>query len=123
MGNLAEITATSFFPSKPLGCYGDGGALLTNDDVLADAMRSIRSHGKGNDKYDIVRLGMNGRLDTIQAAILIEKLAIFPEEIPAREAVARRYTRALRGHVNTPTVPAGTTSVWGSVHGDDYGSR
>jgi dTDP-4-amino-4,6-dideoxygalactose transaminase len=75
-------------------------------------MRSIRAHGKGDDKYDIVRLGMNGRLDTIQAAILIEKLAIFPEEVEAREAVARRYTRALRNHVNTPTVPAGTTSVW-----------
>ena len=112
VGTLAEVTATSFFPAKPLGCYGDGGALFTNDDALADAMRSIRAHGKGYDKYDIVRLGMNGRLDTIQAAILIEKLAIFPEEVEAREAVARRYTRALRNHVNTPTVPAGTTSVW-----------
>ena len=112
VGTLAEVTATSFFPAKPLGCYGDGGALFTNDDALAYAMRSIRAHGKGDDKYDIVRLGMNGRLDTIQAAILIEKLAIFPEEVEAREAVARRYTRALRNHVNTPTVPAGTTSVW-----------
>jgi dTDP-4-amino-4,6-dideoxygalactose transaminase len=112
VGVLAEITATSFFPAKPLGCYGDGGALFTDDDFLADAMRSIRAHGKGSDKYDIVRLGINGRLDTMQAAILIEKLAIFPEEIEERDAVARRYTRALKGHVGTPKVAAGMTSVW-----------
>jgi dTDP-4-amino-4,6-dideoxygalactose transaminase len=112
VGVLAEITATSFFPAKPLGCYGDGGALFTDDEAVADVMRSIRAHGRGGDKYDIVRVGINGRLDTIQAAILIEKLAIFPEEIEAREAIARRYTHALKGHVSTPKVAAGTASVW-----------
>jgi dTDP-4-amino-4,6-dideoxygalactose transaminase len=128
VGTLAEITATSFFPAKPLGCYGDGGALFTDDDGLADAMRSIRAHGKGNDKYDIARLGINGRLDTIQAAILIEKLTIFPEEIEVREAVAQRYTRALGQHVGTPTVPAGATSVWAQytvtlAHRDEVAAR
>ncbi|MBV1696225.1 MAG: DegT/DnrJ/EryC1/StrS aminotransferase family protein, partial [Hyphomicrobiales bacterium] len=87
-GQMGHVTATSFFPAKPLGCYGDGGAIFTDDDALAKVMRSILLHGKGGDKYDIVRVGINGRLDTLQAAILIEKLKIFPDEIEARNRVA-----------------------------------
>lgn len=112
VGVLGEMTATSFFPAKPLGCYGDGGAIFTDDDALAEVMQSIRLHGKGTDKYDIVRIGVNGRLDTLQAAILIEKLRIFPDEINARDAVAERYTSALKGRVTTPLIAAGSTSVW-----------
>ncbi len=112
LGALAPATATSFFPAKPLGCYGDGGAVLTDDDELADAMRSLRMHGEGRDKYDCVRIGINGRLDTIQAAILIEKLKIFPEEIAARERVARRYSTALADVATVPRLARGTTSVW-----------
>jgi dTDP-4-amino-4,6-dideoxygalactose transaminase len=112
VGSIGRATATSFFPAKPLGCYGDGGAIFTDDDALAKAMRSIRLHGKGDDKYDIVRIGINGRMDTIQAAVLIEKLAIFPTEIAARQAVARRYTERLSNLVGTPVVPAGHQSVW-----------
>jgi dTDP-4-amino-4,6-dideoxygalactose transaminase len=112
VGALAPATATSFFPAKPLGCYGDGGAVLTDDDELADAMRSLRVHGEGRDKYDCVRIGINGRLDTIQAAILIEKLKIFPEEIAARERVARRYTAGLADVATVPRLPRGATSVW-----------
>src|SRR6476660_9207969 len=88
LGTLALATATSFFPAKPLGCFGDGGAIFTDDDELAATLRSIRVHGQGMDKYDHVRLGITGRLDTIQAAVLIEKLKIFPEEIEARDRVA-----------------------------------
>ena len=106
------MTATSFFPAKPLGCYGDGGAVLTDDDELADAMRSLRVHGQGRDKYDCVRIGINGRLDTIQAAILIEKLKIFPEEIAMRESVARRYADGLADLATVPVVARGSTSVW-----------
>lgn len=112
VGTLGDMTATSFFPAKPLGCYGDGGALFTDDDVLADVMRSIRLHGKGGDKYDIVRVGINGRLDTLQAAILIEKLAIFPDEIVARGRVAEAYRLALADVVAVPVVPADRMSVW-----------
>ena len=86
LGTFGLATATSFFPAKPLGCYGDGGAIFTDDDVLADVIRSLRVHGQGTDKYDNVRIGMTGRLDTIQAAVLIEKLKIFPDEIAARDA-------------------------------------
>ncbi|MGZ3411891.1 MAG: DegT/DnrJ/EryC1/StrS family aminotransferase [Xanthobacteraceae bacterium] len=112
LGALADATATSFFPAKPLGCYGDGGAVLTNDDALAETLRSLRVHGQGTDKYDNVRIGLTGRLDTIQAAILIEKLKIFPEEIIARQQVADRYARALGDVAVTPSVPDGYTSVW-----------
>jgi dTDP-4-amino-4,6-dideoxygalactose transaminase len=112
LGALAPATATSFFPAKPLGCYGDGGAVLTDDDELADAMRSLRVHGEGRDKYDCVRIGINGRLDTIQAAILIEKLKIFPEEIAARERIARRYSAGLAGVAAVPQLARGSTSVW-----------
>lgn len=112
IGTFGHATATSFFPAKPLGCYGDGGAVMTDDDKLADLMRSIRMHGQGSDRYDNVRIGLASRLDTIQAAVLSEKLKIFPEEIEARDRVARRYAEGLRDVVTVPTVPAGMTSVW-----------
>jgi len=110
--NLADITTTSFFPAKPLGCYGDGGAVFTDNKELYDIMVSLRVHGKGTDKYDNVRVGLNARLDTLQAAILIEKLAIFPDEILARNRIAARYTQGLNDVITTPHVPAGYTSVW-----------
>lgn len=112
VGQFGHATATSFFPAKPLGCYGDGGAIFTDDDDLADVLRSIRLHGKGQDKYDVVRVGINGRLDTLQAAILIEKLKIFADEISRRNEVAARYTKAFEGHVPTPVTAADATSVW-----------
>ena len=111
-GSLGDISSTSFFPAKPLGCYGDGGAVFTSDDELAAKMRSIRVHGQGSDKYDNVRIGLNARFDTIQAAIMLPKLAIFPEEIELRQKVASNYTKALEGLVETPFVPEGYTSVW-----------
>src|SRR5215813_13065059 len=94
IGMLADATATSFFPAKPLGCYGDGGAIFTDDDDLAAMLRSLRAHGEGTNRYDNVRIGITGRLDTIQAAILIEKLKIFPDEIAARNRAAERYANA-----------------------------
>src|SRR5215468_8546775 len=112
IGALAPATATSFFPAKPLGCYGDGGPVLTDDEELEQVMRSIRVHGEGRDKYDCVRIGLNGRLDTIQAAVLIEKLKIFPEEIVARERVARRYFAGLADVATVPALARGATSVW-----------
>ena len=112
VGTLAEVTATSFFPAKPLGCYGDGGALFTDDDELADRLRSLRVHGKGAHKYDNVHIGINGRLDTMQAAILLEKLGIFEEEIARRDRVAQRYGELLGEHVVTPALRAGAGSVW-----------
>ena len=112
LGTFGPATATSFFPAKPLGCYGDGGAVITDDDRLADTLRSLRMHGQGSDKYDNVRIGLASRLDTIQAAILIEKLKIFPEEIEARDRIARRYSEALGDLVTTPLVPSGSSSVW-----------
>jgi dTDP-4-amino-4,6-dideoxygalactose transaminase len=112
LGSFGHATATSFFPAKPLGCYGDGGAVMTDSHELADVMRSLRMHGHGSDKYDNVRIGLASRLDTIQAAILIEKLKIFPDEIEARNRVARRYNDGLAGVVAVPAVPAGSISVW-----------
>jgi dTDP-4-amino-4,6-dideoxygalactose transaminase len=112
LGTFGHATATSFFPAKPLGCYGDGGAVMTDDDGLADALRSLRVHGQGSDKYDNVRIGLASRLDTIQAAVLIEKLKIFPDEIEARTKAARYYNEALAGVATVPAVPAGTISVW-----------
>jgi dTDP-4-amino-4,6-dideoxygalactose transaminase len=112
LGTFGHATATSFFPAKPLGCYGDGGAVMTDDDNLADLMRSIRVHGQGSDRYDNVRIGLASRLDTIQAAVLSEKLKIFPDEIEARNRVARRYAEALGDVTAVPAVPAGSTSVW-----------
>lgn len=112
VGTLAETTATSFFPAKPLGCYGDGGAVLTDDGDLADLLRSLRVHGQGTDKYDNVRIGMNGRLDTLQAAILLEKLAIFEDEVLARQRIAARYNELLAGVATVPALMPGATSVW-----------
>ena len=112
LGVFGHATATSFFPAKPLGCYGDGGAVITDDDEMADCMRSLRMHGHGSDKYDNIRIGLASRLDTMQAAILIEKLKIFPDEIDARNRIARRYSEALGDVAIAPVVPAGLTSVW-----------
>ena len=111
-GQIGDYATTSFFPAKPLGCYGDGGALFTEDDEAADLIRSYRVHGKGGHKYDNQRIGMNSRLDTLQAAILCEKLAIFGDEITRRNAVADRYSAALENLVVTPTVPEGLLSSW-----------
>src|SRR5665647_1046536 len=112
LGSLGLATATSFFPAKPLGCFGDGGAIFTNDAELAEALRSVRVHGQGSDKYDNVRLGLTGRLDTMQAAILIEKLKIFEDEIAARNRVAERYARGLGDVASVPQLASGCTSVW-----------
>lgn len=109
----ADVTTTSFFPAKPLGCYGDGGAVLTHDDELASIIDSLRIHGKGSDKYDNVRVGINSRLDTLQAAILLPKLAIFGEEIDTRNRVASRYIDGLKDYaVRVPTVMDGVISTW-----------
>jgi dTDP-4-amino-4,6-dideoxygalactose transaminase len=112
LGSFGLATATSFFPAKPLGCFGDGGAIFTDDAELAETLRSIRVHGQGSDKYDNVRLGLTGRLDTMQAAILIEKLKIFEDEIAARNKVAERYARGLGNVVTVPRLASGCTSVW-----------
>ena len=112
LGVIAPATATSFFPAKPLGCYGDGGAVLTDDPALVETLKSLRVHGQGTDKYDNVRIGMTSRLDTIQAAVLIEKLKIFADEIAARDEAARRYAEALQDVAIVPAVPDGLTSVW-----------
>jgi dTDP-4-amino-4,6-dideoxygalactose transaminase len=111
VGSLAEATATSFFPAKPLGCYGDGGAVFTDDDDLAAVLRSIRVHGKGTDKYDTVRIGLNSRLDTLQAAILLAKLTVFDDEIAARQEVAARYTDHLDS-VQGLATPSRAPSAW-----------
>lgn len=112
VGTLAPVTTTSFFPAKPLGCYGDGGAILTDDAELVAVLKSLRVHGQGTDKYDNVRIGVNSRLDTLQAAILMCKLDIFADEIDKRQVVAQRYTEALGNRVITPTVPGDCVSVW-----------
>ena len=111
-GGIGAFATTSFFPAKPLGCYGDGGAILTDSDDHADLLRSLRFHGKGSYKYDNVRVGVNSRLDTIQAAVLIEKLKVFAEEIAQRQIVAQRYTEALQGLVTTPYVMPDCVSTW-----------
>lgn len=112
VGNIGDMATTSFFPAKPLGCYGDGGAIFTNDDNLATIIKSLRVHGQGSDKYDNIRIGMNGRLDTIQAAILIEKLKVFPNEIIAREKTAEKYNHALKDVVTVPYLPHNLSSTW-----------
>jgi dTDP-4-amino-4,6-dideoxygalactose transaminase len=112
LGGFGDATATSFFPAKPLGCYGDGGAVMTDDDDLAATMRSLRVHGEGTDKYDSIRIGLNGRFDTVQAAVLIEKLKIFPEEIAARERIAARYSAGLAAVAAVPRLARGASSVW-----------
>ena len=113
-GGIGDAASTSFFPAKPLGCYGDGGATFTNDDALAELLRSIRVHGQGSDKYENVRIGVNSRLDTIQAAVLIEKMKIFPDEIEMRDRVAKRYNDAFRAsnRIVVPRVIDGAQSTW-----------
>jgi len=112
LGTMATATATSFFPAKPLGCYGDGGAVFTDDDALAARVKSIRLHGEGADRSEAARIGITGRLDTIQAAVLIEKLKIFPDEIEARNRVAARYCAALADIAIVPRIGNQSTSVW-----------
>src|SRR6201994_3376945 len=112
LGTFGVATATSFFPAKPLGCFGDGGAIFTDDDGLAETRHSIRAHGQGADKYDNIRLVLTGRLDTMQAAILIEKLKIFEDKIASRNQVAQRYAHGLGNVVTVPHVAAGCTSIW-----------
>ncbi len=112
VGTFGAAAAVSFFPAKPLGCYGDGGAVLTADPELAEALASLRTHGAGRDKYDNQRIGMNARLDTVQAAILLAKLDIFEDEIVARRRIAACYSEALKDLVDVPGVSAGAASVW-----------
>jgi dTDP-4-amino-4,6-dideoxygalactose transaminase len=112
LGALATATATSFFPAKPLGCYGDGGAVFTDDDALAARVKSLRLHGEGADRSEAARIGITGRLDTIQAAVLIEKLKIFPDEILARNRVAARYSDSLADVAAVPRVGNESSSVW-----------
>jgi len=111
-GSFGDLATTSFFPAKPLGCYGDGGAVFTNDDNYAALLRSFRVHGKGDDKYDNVRIGINSRLDTIQAAVLLEKLAEFPQELIQRNKVASEYTAMLSNEFATPNIADGYVSSW-----------
>jgi dTDP-4-amino-4,6-dideoxygalactose transaminase len=111
-GSLGDAAALSFFPAKPLGCYGDGGAVLTNDNDLADELESVRVHGQGVDKYNNRRIGLNARLDTIQAAAMLPKLEIFPEELKDRDRVADRYAKGLEGCVETPGTPDQCKSAW-----------
>lgn len=113
LGTFGQMTATSFFPAKPLGCYGDGGAVFLDDDALHDVLLSLRIHGQDkDDKYENVRIGMTARMDTLQAAVLIEKLAVFEDEISARNKVAERYNEALQDVAVVPRIPEGLTSVW-----------
>ena len=112
VGSMGDATTTSFFPAKPLGCYGDGGAIFTQDDGDAELINSIRLHGKGSHKYENIRIGMNSRMDTIQAAILIEKLKIFPDELIAREKIANLYTEKLSEKIRTPFCNNNLKSAW-----------
>ena len=126
--SLASVGCTSFFPAKPLGGYGDGGMCFTDREDLAKKMSSLRLHGQGDDRYDNVRVGINGRLDTVQAAILLAKFEIFPEEVELRQQVAESYTRLLSSRTNelsTPLVPSGRKSVWAqySVMAQNEGHR
>ena len=109
---MGDIATTSFFPAKPLGCYGDGGAVFTENDDYAALVKSLRVHGKGTDKYDNVRIGMNSRLDTLQAAILLEKMAIYEDEIERRQVISSRYITRLKDVIEVPHVPEGYKSVW-----------
>jgi dTDP-4-amino-4,6-dideoxygalactose transaminase len=112
VGQLADVTCTSFFPAKPLGAYGDGGAVFTDDDKVADIIRSCRIHGMGKDKYENIRIGMTGRLDSMQAVVLDAKLDIFEEELVLRQAVADRYQTLIGDVVDTPRLAAGAASSW-----------
>jgi UDP-2-acetamido-2-deoxy-ribo-hexuluronate aminotransferase len=112
VGTLAPMTTASFFPAKPLGCYGDGGAIFTEDAAFAEIMKSIRGHGQGRAKYETVRVGMNSRLDTLQAAILLAKIEVFRDEIERRNRVAEKYTEGLRDVALIPEKPNDVTSAW-----------
>lgn len=112
LGTMADATATSFFPSKPLGAYGDGGALLTESAERASLYRSLRTHGEGTTRYEVLRTGMNGRLDTLQAAVLLAKLDLFEDDLAARERIARLYDARLGNRVATPARVADSTSAW-----------
>jgi len=111
-GSFGDVAGTSFFPAKPLGCYGDGGAIFTNNDELAQKMKSIRVHGGGKDKYQNNRIGINGRLDSIQAAVLLEKLEIFDNEIKNRQKVAKYYTQNIHKSFTSPLIPNKYFSSW-----------
>jgi|TARA_B110000467_G_scaffold55832_1_gene51176 dTDP-4-amino-4,6-dideoxygalactose transaminase len=110
--SFGDLSATSFFPAKPLGGYGDGGAIFTNDDSLSERLQSLRIHGKGENKYDNIRIGLNGRLDTIQAAILLNKFKLFPNELLKREAISLKYSERLKDLFSTPFIPSGYSSAW-----------
>ncbi len=110
--SFGEVSATSFFPAKPLGCYGDGGAIFTDDEEMYNLLVSIRVHGQGTDRYENVRLGINGRLDTIQAVVLLSKLQIFEEELQLRNQIAKKYSDKLSEKLETPFVPDGYQSCW-----------
>ena len=112
VGSLGDATTTSFFPAKPLGCYGDGGAVFTSNDEDFEVINSIRLHGKGVEKYDNVRIGLNSRLDTIQAAILLEKLKVFPNELLLRARVAQQYSSLLKKYFRTPKLSPAIVSAW-----------
>jgi dTDP-4-amino-4,6-dideoxygalactose transaminase len=113
VGSLAQVTATSFFPSKPLSCYGDGGAIFTNDKNLGNLIRSLRHHGTGKHRYEFIHIGLNSRLDTLQAAILLEKLKVFPNELKRRQAIAQFYNNALQEIVHTPIPPKHMSHAYG----------
>ena len=113
LGQWGHATALSFYPTKTLGCYGDGGALLTDDPARAELWRSLRTHGEGKTRYEVERTGMNGRLDTMQAAILLAKLPLFEDELAARARVAAAYAEGLAGKVQVPSTPAGVSHAWG----------
>ena len=112
VGSMGDATTTSFFPAKPLGCYGDGGAIFTQNENDAEIINSIRLHGKGSHKYENIRIGMNSRMDTVQAAILIEKLKIFPDELILRNKIANLYTENLQSVAHTPTCKDNHKSAW-----------
>jgi dTDP-4-amino-4,6-dideoxygalactose transaminase len=110
--SFGDIGTTSFFPAKPLGCYGDGGAIFTNDQEIAELLISIRNHGQGKSKYNNIRIGLNGRIDTIQAAIILEKMKIFPKELGQRNAIAKKYSQNLNQYFKCQHVPEGYRSAW-----------
>ena len=110
--SFGDMAATSFFPAKPLGCYGDGGAVFTNNKEVFNVLKSLRIHGQGSDKYENVRIGINGRMDTLQAAVLLAKMEIFDKELEMRQAVAQRYSQALASSFTIPTIPAAHRSAW-----------
>ena len=111
-GSFGHIASTSFFPAKPLGCYGDGGAIFTDDEELTEIMKSVRIHGSGTDKYENARIGINGRLDTFQAAVLLEKLSIFDDELRLRNEVADYYSSNINNNLVKPFIPKNYTSSW-----------